>query len=228
MAAARAGEAPYTPAVAGKRADSALTTMYFIHRFTLQWAWTDLTDDEFFWEPFPGSWSVRRREDCQTPTPFGSGDWVVDFDSELAVTSVIGKAVEPITTIAWLMWHCGSMSGRTAELDFLGGSKTAESGWTSPYIADHPRFTSAAEAVEAFQSGWRGLRLALEATTDEQLEQLTRYWGYPGPGPAAPGHHIVASVLNEISHHGTQICMLRDLFRVGARRPPTGLREYAQ
>jgi len=214
--------------VAGKRADTALTSMLFIERFTLRWAWTDLTDEEFFWEPFPGSWSIRRREDCQTPTPFGSGDWVADFDGELAATSAPGKAAEPITTIAWLMWHCGSMPGRASQLDFLGGSKTAESGWTSPYIADHPRFTSAAEAVEALQSGWRGLRSALEAATEEQLEQKTRFWGYPGhPGPAATGHHIIASMLNEISHHGTQICMLRDLYRLADGQPLTALREDA-
>ena len=86
------------------------------------------------------------REDCQTPTPFGSGDWVADFDGELAAASGQGIAVEPITTIVWLMWHLGSMPGRAAQLDFLGCS-TAESGWTSPYIVDPPRLTSAAESV---------------------------------------------------------------------------------
>jgi len=30
---------------------------------------------------------------------------------------------------------------------------------------------------------------------------------------AADGAAIIASTLNEISHHGTQICMLRDLYR---------------
>ncbi len=216
--------ATYARLVAGKRADTALTTMFLIEMFTLRWAWTDLTDGEFFWEPFPGTWSVRRREDCRTPTPFGSGDWVADFDGALATASDPGKAVEPITTIAWLMWHCGSMPGRTAQLDFLGGTKTPESGWTSPYIADHPRFTAASEAVETFQSGWRGLRSALEVATDDQLEQKTRFWG---AGPPAMGHHIVASMLNEISHHGTQICMLRDLYRLGGGQPLTAPREDA-
>jgi len=67
--------------------------------------------------------------------------------------------------------------------------------------------------VEAFQSGWRDLKSALEGATDEQLGQKTRFWGYPGPGPAALGCHIIASMLNEISHHGTQVCVLRDLYR---------------
>jgi hypothetical protein len=184
--------------------------MRFIEMFTLNRAWSDLSDDEFFWEPVPGSWSVRRREDCGTPNPFGRGDWVADFDD----TVVGGGAVEPLTTIAWLFWHAGSMPGRAAELDFLGGTRPTDSGWTSPYIADHPRFITASEAVDAMRTGWRSLREALRAATDDDLDQATRFWGYGGvPGPQAQGYHVVASILNEVSHHGTQVCVLRDLYR---------------
>lgn len=186
--------------------------MLFIEMNTLPRALTDLTDDEFFWEPFPGTWSVRRREDCLTPTPFGQGEWVADYDVA-TVSAYSAGTGEPFTSIAWLMWHFGSMAGRTAELDFLGGEKTAESGWTSPYIAEHPRFTSAAEAVETVQSGWRDLRSALEGASDDQLETQVNFWGYPGPGPTARGCHIVAAILNEIGHHGAQVCVVRDLYR---------------
>jgi hypothetical protein len=31
--------------------------MLFIERFTLQRAWTDFSDEEFFWEPRPGGWT---------------------------------------------------------------------------------------------------------------------------------------------------------------------------
>ena len=86
--------------------------------FTLNRAWTELSDDEFFWEPLAGSWSVRRKADCQTLTPFGSGDWVADFDADVARAADVGKAMAPQTTIAWLMWHVASMP----ELDFLGGT----------------------------------------------------------------------------------------------------------
>jgi hypothetical protein len=34
------------------------------------------------------------------------------------------------------------------------------------------------------------------------------------PGPPTYGAAIIAATLNEVSHHGTQICMLRDLYRV--------------
>jgi hypothetical protein len=188
--------------------------MLFIEMFTLDRAWSDLSDNEFFWEPVPGSWNVRRRDECRTPNPFGSGDWVADFDAEVAMAAVEGKGFDPLTTVAWLFWHVGSMAGRAADLDFLGGTEVAEHGWTSPYIADHPVFRSSSEAVDAMRRGWRALDLAIRASTDEGLDQATRFWGYPGyPGPPAQGYQIIASVLNEISHHGTQVCMLRDLYR---------------
>jgi hypothetical protein len=206
--------------MAGRRADTLLNVMLFVEMFTLNRVWTDLGDDEFFWEPLPGWWSIRRRDDCLTPTPFGQGAWLVDFDADLGAAANQGKAVEPMTTVAWLMWHIGSMPGRAAELDVLGGTRSAESGWTAPYLADHPVFTSASEAVETMRGGWRALDRALRASTDEQLEQQNRFWGYPGrPGPPAPGYQILASVLNEISHHGSQICMLRDLHRAAGGRP---------
>ena len=119
-----------------------------------------------------------------------------------------------MTTIAWLFWHVGSMGGRAADLDFLGGAKPAESGWTTPYLGDHPVFTTSSEAVDVTKAGWRALDKAIRASTDEGLERITRFWGYPGyPGAAAPGYQVLANILNEISHHGTQVCMLRDLYR---------------
>jgi hypothetical protein len=39
------------------------------------------------------------------------------------------------------------------------------------------------------------------------------------PGPGTYGAVIAAANLNEISHHGTQICMLRDLYRATGGRP---------
>ena len=200
--------------MASRRGDTLLNMMLFIEMFTLNRAWSDLSKDEFFWEPVPGSWSVRPREECRTPNPFGIGDWVADFDGSVAGAAVEGKAIEPLTTIAWLFWHVGSMAGRTADLNFLGGTKSAESGWTSAYLGDHPVFATPSEAVGVMQSGWRTLDEAIRASTDEDLEQGTRFWGYPGhPGPPTQGYGIIASVLNEISHHGSQVCMLRDLYR---------------
>jgi hypothetical protein len=69
--------------------------MQVIEHFTLQRAWHGLSDNELLWEPIAGSWGVRRRAECQTPTPFGDANWVVDFDADLVMTAIQGNAVEP-------------------------------------------------------------------------------------------------------------------------------------
>jgi DinB superfamily len=207
---------PYCPPVAGKRAETLLETMLFIEMFTLRRAWDGLTDDELMWEPADGAWTVRPVSERRTATPFVTGSWEADFDVGLVEAAVDGRAVEPMPSIAWLFWHVGSQPGRAAELDFLGGPHSAASGWTSPYIAEHAIFTTADAAVTAMQAGWRTLDVALQSATDEQLERPTRFWGYGGPGPPGTGAQIVGSILNEVSHHGTQIGVMRDLYRVRA------------
>jgi hypothetical protein len=206
-------EPTYCPLVAGKRAQTLLEMMFFIERFTLRRAWSGLTDDELMWEPADGTWSVHPVSECRTATPFVTESMAADFDVGVIAAAIDGKAVEPLTSIAWLFWHVGSMPGRAAELDFFGGDHTAASGWTSPYIATHPIFTTADEAVTTMRTGWRALDAALQSATDEELELPTPFWGYGGPGPMGTGAQIVGSILNEASHHGTQIGVLRDLYR---------------
>ena len=197
----------------GKRAGTLLELMDAIERFTLARAWKDLTDDEFFWEPFATTWSIRQRDQCPTPNPFGAGEWVADF-------AIPEPAPVPMTTIAWLYWHIASVPGRLCDIDFLGGTRTMASGWTSPYLTHHPIFTSAAEAVIALHDGWLRLREAIGRADDDQLEVMITGYTYAAgvvplavgpPGPAHPAAHFIAGTLNEVSHHGTQICALRDL-----------------
>jgi hypothetical protein len=202
--------------VSGKRSDVFGEVMERIEYFTLERAWTNLTDEEFFWEPTPSTWSVRRVEACRTPTPFGSGDWRVDFGPE--------PTPAPMTSIAWLCWHIGSMPARLTEIDFLGGAHTMASGWTSPYLTHHKIFTNAADATAGLRDGWSGLREALDRTTDEQLEVHTSRYTYANapmrdglcvlgpPGPEHAATFFVAGALNEVSHHASQICVLRDLY----------------
>ena len=147
----------------GKRAETLLELMYQIEYFTLARAWEGLTDEEFFWEPFTTTWSIRRQDQCRTPNPFGVGEWVADF-------AVPEPTPVPLTTIAWLYWHIGSVPGRLCDIDLLGGTRTMASGWTSPYLAHHPVFTSAAEAVSQLRDGWQRLHGAIERADDHQLE----------------------------------------------------------
>jgi hypothetical protein len=200
--------------VPGKRGETLLSTMLFIERFTLDRVWSELSEEEFFWEPAPNCWSVRRREECCTPNAFGTGAWVADFDGSVIRAAIEGRGVEPLTTIAWLFWHVGSMAGRSADLEFLGGSKPPESGWTSPYMTEHPVFSAPDEAVDVMRAGWQALQHSIRVSTDEGLEQATRFWSYSDePGPSVQGYQILVSILNEVSHHGTQACTMRDLYR---------------
>ena len=157
-------------AVAGRRSEVFLQLMYRIEHFTLERAWTELTDDEFFWEPTPSTWSIRPREECRTSTPFGDGDWLVDFE-------IPEPTPAPMTSIAWLFWHIGSV-GRLVDIDILGGRRTMASGWTSPYLTHHPIFTNAAAATTALRNGWADVRAAIEGTTDEQFEIETPRYTY--------------------------------------------------
>ncbi|HWI05146.1 MAG TPA: hypothetical protein VNT52_15150, partial [Acidimicrobiales bacterium] len=114
------------------------------------------------------------------------------------------------------------------DIDFLGGSRAMSSGWTSPYLTHHPVFRNAAHAVAALRSGWADLRATIELTTDEQFETSARRYTYGNapmndglrvlgpPGPEHPATFFVAGTVNELSHHATQICVLRDLY--AARR----------
>jgi hypothetical protein len=189
--------------------------MQHVEKFTLARASNGLSDGEFFWEPFATSWSVRRRGECRTQNPFGSGEWVADFE-------IPEPTPVPMTTIAWLYWHIGSVPGRLCDTDLLGGTRSMASGWTSPYLTRHPMFTSATEAVSALRSGWQRLRQAIGQADDKQLEATTAGYTYAAeppkgglcivgpPGPHRPATHFIAGTLNEISHHGAQIGALRD------------------
>jgi hypothetical protein len=126
----------YCPLVAGKRAETLLEMMLFIEMFTLQRAWSGLTDDELMWEPAEGTWTVRPVTESRTATPFVTGALAAHFDAGLVVAAAEGRAI--------------------------------------------------------------------------------RFWGYGEPGPMGTGAQIVGSVLNEVSHHGTQIGVLRDLYRLRA------------
>src|SRR5436189_291902 len=72
-----------------------------------------LTDEEYFWEPVPGCWSLRQD---------GQGRWRLDGGGGG------GPAPDPapVTTIAWRLGHLGGMAvGGFASRRFGDGSLTA-------------------------------------------------------------------------------------------------------
>ena len=193
----------------GKRADVLLNGMMVIDLYTLQRALNGLTQAEFDWEPHPGAWGLRRRDECTTPHPSGDegGEWVADHDGDLALAADRGEAIEPMTTIGWLLNHVGAAPGMVAELEIVGGPNvpTME---LYQQMWGHTILPNVDEAVARLRDGWAALDRALRssAATDEQLER-----DYPGH-PWVRGDLAITAMLNEVSHHGTQICMLRDLY----------------
>lgn len=197
--------------MAGKRADVLHNWMTLIDRYTLDRAFYRLTQAEFRWEPHPGAWGVRHRETCGTPNPSGDpeGDWVCDQDWKVQMSAwplnAEGEPNEPMATIGWLLNHIGAAPGLTARLDFLGGAVTpTDEGYRQMWA--YTIIPMVDEAVARFRDGWAALGAALRDAPDEVLE-LERD-GHPWKR----GDRAVAALLNEVSHHGTQICMLRDMY----------------
>ncbi len=193
--------------MAEKRAESLITWMGVIDMYTLGRALKGLTQEEFEWEPHPGAYRVRRRNECTTPNPSGAPDseWVSDGDWETHAAADRGEAVEPMTTIGWLLNHFGAAPGLVADSEMVGGP-TALAPDTYMRMWGYSNIPDVESAVTRFKEGWSALNGMLRTVSDEILERKHEHhpWGR--------GDHAIAAMLNEVSHHGTQICMLRDLY----------------
>ena len=195
-----------------------LTWMQLIDFYTLQRALSGLTQDEFMWKPHAGAWGVVGRAECTTPSPGGApgGEWVVDNDMDLVqaaydewrqgVPPEQATTFAPMTTIGWLLNHFGAAPGLAATLEFVGGP-SRPTGDVYGRMWGYSIIGTADAAVARFRDGWAALAGALATATDEMLER--EYESYP----RKTGFASTSALLNEVAHHGTQICVLRDLYR---------------
>ncbi|GAA3445949.1 DinB family protein [Planomonospora venezuelensis] len=170
----------------------------------LDWHWEHhlrprldgLTDEEYFWEPVDGCWSVRPRGASSAPVAAGSGDFVIEF-------ALPEPDPAPVTTIAWRLGHL--------VVGVLGARAAAHFG--APAV-DYQGFAYAGTAAEALRqldgtyAAWRDGARALGA------EGLARPCG-PAEGPYAeePLAALVLHINREVLHHGAEILLLRDLYR---------------
>ncbi|MFE9903995.1 DinB family protein [Streptomyces achromogenes] len=164
-----------------------------------------LTDDEYLWEPVPGCWSVRRREDGPGPRATslaGAGDWGRD------AAAYPHPWPPPFTTIAWRLSHLGEMLALRA--DHTAGARRL--------TRDDYRISGdAATALTAFGSAAEAWRTALLGADDTALDTIG-YCAYPyGSDPEEPFLGIVWWVNQELLHHGAEIALLRDLYHARAR-----------
>ncbi|MDT0456717.1 DinB family protein [Streptomyces sp. DSM 41527] len=164
-----------------------------------------MTDEEYFWEPVPGCWSVRRRVDepgARAAFLAGTGDWGRD------AASYPHPWPAPFTTIAWRLSHLSEML--TLRADHTAGSHTLARD-------DYPVRGDAVGAVAAFDAGAAAWRKALQSIDDAALDTVG-YCTYPhGSDPEELFIDVVWWVNQELLHHGAEVALLRDLYRARLR-----------
>jgi hypothetical protein len=151
---------------------------------TLRHRLEGLTDEEFFWEPVPGCWTVHRSE---------AGCWLVDYADP-------APAPPPFTTIAWRLVHVASCKVMYHEYAFGDGKLT----WDE---LEYPH--TAASALAWLEEGHGKLQAALDRLSEAELmEMRLTNWGEQWPT-----WRIFWAMISHDLHHGAEIGCLRDLYR---------------
>lgn len=149
-----------------------------------------LDDEEYLWHPVADVWTVRPNDDG-TATVDGYGD----RDRDPA----------PVTTIAWRMWHIA--------VDCLDSYTERLSGTTGAGVGGDTWHLNAADGVADLESAWANFRNGMGDLDDD------RWWSPIGSDFGPFRDHstcdLVLHALTEVTHHGAEIALLRDLYRAG-------------
>jgi hypothetical protein len=152
-----------------------------------------LTDDEYFWEPVEGCWSVRPRSSDDEP---GTGTHTIDWAFKEPVPP-------PVTTIAWRLGHVivGVLGMRTAS--HFGGPEISYDSY--PYAGSAE---DALKQLDDVYAGW------IAGVRELAADGLARPCG-PAEGPysKAPLATLVLHINRESIHHCAEVLLLRDLYR---------------
>jgi hypothetical protein len=171
-------------------------------REQLTWHWTNqlrerldgLTDDEYFWEPAPGCWSVRPRGTGTAPVQAGSGAMTIDFAMPV-------PDPPPFTTIAWRLGHVivGVLAVRNAA--HFGRAPT-----------DYQSFeyaSTAADALAQLDTEYATWLAGVESLGETGLAR--RCGAAEAPYAELPMAALVLHINRELIHHLAEVCLLRDL-----------------
>jgi len=165
-----------------------------------------LTDDEYFWEPVPGCWSIRPRAQATTPLAMGPGEFVMDY-------ALPPHDPEPVTTIAWRLAHVivGVFNSRTAAHFGHAPARPGATGWRAhDQWAMWDYATTAAEAIRQLDAAYAGWA---EGVRGLGADELGRPCGPAEPFPDASMAGLVLHIHREVIHHGAEISLLRDLYQ---------------
>jgi hypothetical protein len=153
-----------------------------------------MSDAEFLWEPATPCWTVRRH-------PTLPGRWEIDYDWP-------PPEPPPFTTIAWRLVHIANGNWIYWEHAFGPGVRMF------PDLA----VPGSADAARAY---WHDSRKPigswLAQATDAHLQQMRP--SHLGP-PRSAGD-VIMTLVDEQTHHGAEIALLRDLYtrRAGGHFP---------
>ncbi|TMF68592.1 MAG: DinB family protein [Chloroflexi bacterium] len=152
----------------------------------------DLTDDEFFWEPVPGCWTVYRT---------ASGRWDYHY-------AIPDPDPAPATTIAWQIIHLATCKVMYHEWAF-GPARLTFPDLVIPHTV---------RSAKAYLSrGQKLLREQLLGRSDSQLDrQVKTNWG-----ETWPAWRIFWAMADHDALHGGAIGALRDLYYWSATRRPS-------
>jgi len=151
-----------------------------------------LTEDEFFWEPVPGMWTVFHEH----------GRWTYHYEEPDPMPA-------PVTTIGWRLVHialCKVIYHEWAfgprRLDFVS--------------IENPGDVASADAM--LRDGQRLLEGDLASLDDAALDRpvLTNW------GEEWPAWRIFWTMIDHDVHHGAEIGTLRDLYRTLGPGAPAG------
>ncbi|MFG1990096.1 DinB family protein [Actinoplanes sp. NPDC048988] len=148
-----------------------------------------LTDAEYLWEPVADSLSIR------------AGDDGIFRVAELIPEPVPGVP-DPVTTIAWRIWHIGSLCLRGYVTHFFEDV---------PDLGDRHEWPGTAkEGVQALAKDWEHFTTRIAALGDKRLLAPMGV----GPGTWADETYLKLTLhaLREVAHHGGEIGLLRDLY----------------
>lgn len=154
-----------------------------------------LSDEEYFWEPTPGAWSVHPRGEGRTEMQGGSGDFTVDFAHP-------EPTPPPMTTIAWRLSHL--------IVGVLGARVHAHLSGPRIDYADFDYAGSAGQALAQLDREYAAWTAGVRGWGEEGLADECG----PAEGPWSKHSHaeLVLHINRELIHHGAEISLLRDLW----------------